>query len=73
MFLLVAAVSTGALASYVRTILAGNSAYDRYAAGDRAALTAEEQVGLGVFRGQGNCTACHTGPTFTDEAFHTME
>ncbi|MEO5895653.1 MAG: hypothetical protein ABIS06_08120 [Vicinamibacterales bacterium] len=54
----------------MRTILAGNSAYDRYVAGDRLALTAEEQAGLRVFRGMGNCTACHIGPTLTDEGFH---
>jgi cytochrome c peroxidase len=23
-----------------------------------------------VFRGKGNCTTCHVGPTFTDERFH---
>lgn len=59
-----------ALASYVRSILAGDSRFDRYANGDRAALTEEEQAGLRVFRGKGNCTACHIGPTFSDERFH---
>jgi len=23
-----------------------------------------------IFRGKGNCTACHVGPTFSDERFH---
>jgi cytochrome c peroxidase len=59
-----------ALASYVRSILAGNSAFDRYAAGDRRALSPEAQAGLRVFRGKGNCSTCHIGPTLTDEAFH---
>lgn len=59
-----------ALASYVRTILAGDSPYDRFVAGDRGALTAEQQAGLHVFRGKGNCVACHLGPNLTDEEFH---
>lgn len=59
-----------ALASYVRSILSGGSRYDEYAFGRRDALTAEEREGLRLFRGKGNCTACHIGPTFTDERFH---
>ena len=59
-----------ALASYVRSILSGNSAFDRFVSGDRSALSADEQRGLQVFRGKGNCTACHVGPAFTDERTH---
>ncbi|MFN9456607.1 MAG: cytochrome-c peroxidase, partial [Acidobacteriota bacterium] len=59
-----------ALASYVRTILAGDSPYDRFIAGDRGALTAEQQAGLKLFRGKANCVACHLGPNLTDEEFH---
>ena len=59
-----------ALASYVRSILSGNSDFDRFVGGEREALSAEEQRGLQVFRGKGNCTACHVGPNFTDERTH---
>lgn len=59
-----------ALASYVRSILSGNSRFDRFIAGDRRALSPEQQEGLRVFRGKANCTACHVGPNFTDERFH---
>jgi len=59
-----------ALASYVRTIVSGDSPYDRYLFGDASALGEEELAGLRIFRGKGNCTACHTGPTLTDEEFH---
>jgi cytochrome c peroxidase len=59
-----------ALASYVRSILSGDSPFDRYLFGDRAALTAEEIRGLQVFVGKGNCSACHVGPNFTDEQLH---
>ena len=61
---------SSALASYVRTILSGDSPYDRFVNGDRKALSSEQQSGLGIFRGKGNCTACHVGPNFTDEGFH---
>jgi cytochrome c peroxidase len=58
------------LASYVRSILAGDSRVDRFTSGDTAVLTVEEREGLRVFRGKGNCVSCHFGPTFTDERFH---
>ncbi len=59
-----------ALATYVRSILSGDSPYDRFIKGNRDALTAEQQLGLRIFRGKGNCTACHVGPNFTDENLH---
>ena len=58
-----------ALAGYVRTILAGNSRYDRYLNGEGDALTELERRGLEIFRGKGNCTDCHLGPNLTDEKF----
>ena len=59
-----------ALAAYVRTIVAGDSPYDRYAFGDRGALSQQALAGLRIFRGKANCTLCHAGPTLTDEEFH---
>jgi cytochrome c peroxidase len=59
-----------ALASFVRSILSGDSRFDRFIDGDRTALSADEQAGLQLFRGKGNCIACHVGPNFTDERLH---
>jgi cytochrome c peroxidase len=59
-----------ALASFVRSILSGDSQFDRYINGDRTALTLEQQAGLRLFRSKANCTACHIGPNFTDERLH---
>jgi cytochrome c peroxidase len=59
-----------ALASYVRTILAGDSPYDRHLQGNAEALSEEARQGLRIFRGKGNCTLCHLGPNLTDEGFH---
>jgi len=58
------------LASFVRSLLFGDSPFDRFINGDRLALTTEQQEGLQLFRGKANCTACHVGPTFSDERFH---
>ncbi|MBI3665969.1 MAG: hypothetical protein HY236_07050 [Acidobacteria bacterium] len=59
-----------ALASYVRSILSGDSPYDRHLAGRPDALSPEAQEGLRIFRGKGQCSACHAGPHLTDEGFH---
>lgn len=59
-----------ALATYIRSLMSGNAPYDRYVNGDRSALSAEARAGLQIFRGKGNCTACHVGPNFTDENLH---
>ena len=59
-----------ALASYVRTIYSGDSPFDRYIYGKRGTLSDQQRRGLRIFRGKGNCTACHIGPTFSDEEFH---
>jgi cytochrome c peroxidase len=59
-----------ALASYVRSILSGDSPYDRFLAGDRFALDSRQQKGLALFRGKAGCSSCHPGPNLTDEEFH---
>jgi cytochrome c peroxidase len=64
------AMLSHALASYVRSILSGDAPYDRYVNGDRSSLSADQQAGLQIFRGKGNCTACHVGPNFSDERLH---
>ncbi len=59
-----------ALASFVRSILSGDSPFDRFINDDRTALSPEQQAGLQLFRGKANCVACHVGPNFTDERLH---
>lgn len=59
-----------ALASHVRAILSGDSPYDRYLHGGQSALSSEAREGLRIFRGKGNCIACHVGPNLSDERFH---
>lgn len=61
-----------AIASFERTLLSGNSPFDRYKAGDKKALSAEAVRGLDVFGGKANCVQCHTGPNLTDGLFHNL-
>jgi cytochrome c peroxidase len=61
-----------AIASFERTILSGDAPYDRFKAGDKKALGESAQRGLKVFTNKANCTACHTGPNFSDGAFHNI-
>jgi cytochrome c peroxidase len=59
-----------ALASYLRTIVDGDSPYDRYAAGDLSALSESARRGFALFRGKAGCGQCHATPNLTDEEFH---
>lgn len=68
-----------ALASFERTVLSGNSAFDRYQyGGDNKALSPAQQRGLAIFidPNKGNCAACHTidpkYALFTDGKFHNI-
>ncbi|HEX3854635.1 MAG TPA: cytochrome c peroxidase, partial [Polyangiaceae bacterium] len=59
-----------ALASFVRVLVSGNSAYDRFRRGDSGALSDSGQRGLDIFQGErGQCTHCHVGFNFTNNAF----
>jgi cytochrome c peroxidase len=61
---------TRALAAFQRTLLANNSPFDRFVAGDSGALTAQEQRGLALFFSPDMaCAECHQPPTFAHETF----
>jgi cytochrome c peroxidase len=64
-----------ALAAYQRTLVSGNSRFDRWYYGkQQEALTAEEQAGFGLFSGKAGCSVCHVvaekHALFTDNRFH---
>ena len=61
-----------AIAAFERTVLSGDAPYDRYAAGDKSALSAAAARGYKLFFNRGHCSACHAGPSFTDGAFHNI-
>lgn len=60
-----------ALASFERTLVAGDAPIDRLAIlGDSAALTPAARRGLALFQGKARCVVCHEPPRFTEERFH---
>jgi cytochrome c peroxidase len=66
---------TAALASYERSLLAGDSPFDRYYfGGERSALSASAVNGLTLFTGRARCASCHLVGSgfalFTDNSYH---
>ena len=68
-----------AIASFERTLLSGNSPFDRYQyGGDKTAISASAIRGLAIFRDKtkGNCVTCHTiedkSALFSDGKFHNL-
>lgn len=68
---------TQAIASFERTILSGDSPFDRYYfGGDKQAMSPAAIRGFQVFLGQGRCVSCHVieqdQALFTDNRFHNI-
>ena len=68
-----------AIASFERTVISGNSPFDRYQyGGDKKAMSAAAIRGLEVFKNpaKGNCAVCHTieekHALFMDNKFHNL-
>ena len=65
---------TKAIAQFERTLISGDSKFDKYLLGE-ISLTPEEQNGFNVFmdEAKGDCFHCHgsnNNPLWTDNAFH---
>lgn len=68
---------TKAIAAFERTLIAGDSPFDRYYFGaDKTAMTPAQVRGFAVFLGEGRCVSCHTieqnHALFTDSRFHNI-
>jgi cytochrome c peroxidase len=61
-----------ALATFERTIITGDSPFDRWIAGDSNAVGAAAKRGFQIFTGKAHCSACHSGASFTDGSFHDI-
>lgn len=63
-----------AIAAYERTLLSGNSPFDRFITGNRNAISDAQKRGWELFKGKAKCIECHThsetNPLFTDFKFH---
>ncbi len=63
-----------AIAAYERTLLSGNSPFDRFITGQKNAITDAQKRGWDLFKGKARCIECHKyspqSPFFTDFEFH---
>ena len=61
-----------ALATFERTVVAGQSPFDQWIMGDESAISAAAKRGFRIFNGKARCSTCHNGPSFTDGSFHDI-
>jgi len=62
-----------AIATFERTVLSGNSAWDRFVYGNEPdAMSESAKRGLDLFQGKAKCTRCHVGFNLTDNIFHNL-
>jgi cytochrome c peroxidase len=60
-----------AIASFERTLISGDTAWDRWRAGDQTAITRSAWRGWNIFQGI-KCNNCHDGVLFTDQQYHNI-
>ena len=60
-----------ALATFERTIISKDSAFDRFLKGDRQALSDDALWGMHLFRTKARCINCHNTPLFSDNRFRS--
>ena len=60
-----------AIAAFERTIISGDTAWDKFRAGNQSALSEEAKRGWQVFQ-DAKCTNCHDGVLFTDQQYHNV-
>ena len=60
-----------AIAAFERTIIDGNTAFDRWRAGDQSAMSESAIRGWNIFQAI-KCNNCHDGILFTDQQYHNI-
>ena len=61
-----------ALATFERSIVSGEAAFDRWIKGDETAIGESAKRGFDLFNGKAHCASCHSGWAFTDSSFHDI-
>ncbi|MFI5078494.1 MAG: cytochrome-c peroxidase [Vicinamibacteria bacterium] len=61
-----------AIATFERGIVSPDAPFDRWLAGDEAAISPEAKRGFVVFNTKAACARCHSGWRFTDDSFHDI-
>jgi cytochrome c peroxidase len=64
------------IATFERTVITGNSPFDRFIAGDAAAISASAKRGWELWNGKARCNTCHphgdSTPNLSDNKFHNI-
>ncbi len=60
-----------AIAAYERTLISGDTAWDRWKAGDQTAISQSAYRGWNIFQAI-KCNNCHDGVLFTDQQYHNV-
>src|SRR5437660_5619654 len=58
---------------YMASLVSDNSRVDQFLEGNRSALTAQEQRGMGIFTGKGQCSKCHGGAETTSASVSSVQ
>ena len=60
-----------AIVAFERTLISGNTAWDRWKAGDNTAISMSSYRGWNIFQAI-KCNNCHDGVLFTDQQYHNI-
>ena len=61
-----------AIATFERTIISGETPFDRWISGDEAAIGSAAKRGFNLFNGKARCANCHIGWNFTEGDFYDI-
>ena len=63
-----------AIAAFQRTLVSDPARvpFDRFATGEREALSEDALRGMTLFLGKAGCVACHDGPLASNQSFHAL-
>jgi cytochrome c peroxidase len=61
-----------AIATFERGVVSPDAPFDRWLAGDEAAISPDAKRGFVVFNTKAACAKCHSGWRFTDDSFHDI-
>ncbi|MFT5326499.1 MAG: cytochrome c peroxidase [Planctomycetaceae bacterium] len=61
-----------AVAAFVSSLTSQEVPFDKFLAGDEAAISEEARRGLEIFKGKAGCIQCHDGAMLSDGKFHSL-
>lgn len=61
-----------AITTFERTVLSGNSPYDKYKAGNKKAMSTAQIRGMKVYLDKAKCDQCHEGINFTSNMYANL-